>query len=398
MKGQGRAIMAQEQLRFVHAIGTCLLALCSVGCAVESSSSQATVSGTATYRERMALPPDAVFEATIENVSRADAPSEVIGRTRIESPGLPPIRFTIAYDPARISAGNRYAVRARIARGEQLLFTTDTRYPVLGEAQLSHVDVMLQRVGGSFAASQSPGNASLENTDWELNRVGDRVVTPGPGRAAPFIRLNSADKRATGSGGCNQFTGTYTLEGDWLNLGQMAATMMACMQGMEDESAFFDALKNVNAWRMAGQQLELVDSSGKVVATLSAKAPPPSAKPGLGGTSWQLVQFQSGDGTTLTPDDRTKYTIAFNVDGSLAARIDCNRGRGAWKSSGPNQLELGPLALTRAACPPGSLHDHIVKQWPYVRSYVLKDGRLFLSLMADGGIYEFEPSAAAPSQ
>jgi para-nitrobenzyl esterase len=32
-----------------------------------------------------------------------------------------------------------------------------------------------------------------------------------------------------------------------------------------------------------------------------------------------------------------------------------------------------------------------VKQWGYIRSYVVKDGRLFLSLMADGGIYEFEP-------
>jgi heat shock protein HslJ len=43
-------------------------------------------------------------------------------------------------------------------------------------------------------------------------------------------------------------------------------------------------------------------------------------------------------------------------------------------------------------CPPGSLHDRIVKQWPYVRSYVMKDGHLFVSLMADGGIYEFEPA------
>jgi para-nitrobenzyl esterase len=42
-------------------------------------------------------------------------------------------------------------------------------------------------------------------------------------------------------------------------------------------------------------------------------------------------------------------------------------------------------------CPPGSLHDRIVKQLPYVRSYLIKHGRLYLSLMADGGIYEFEP-------
>lgn len=79
-------------------------------------------------------------------------------------------------------------------------------------------------------------------------------------------------------------------------------------------------------------------------------------------------------------------------DGSLTARIDCNRGRGTWKSAAPGQVELGPLALTRAMCPPGSLHDRIVRHLPIVRSYVVRDGRLFLSLMADGGIYEFEPS------
>ena len=83
--------------------------------------------------------------------------------------------------------------------------------------------------------------------------------------------------------------------------------------------------------------------------------------------------------------------LAFGADGVVRARIDCNRAQGGWKSAGPNQLEFGPMAITRAQCPPGSLHDQIVKQLPYVRSYVMKQGHLFLSLMADGGIYEFEP-------
>jgi para-nitrobenzyl esterase len=83
----------------------------------------------------------------------------------------------------------------------------------------------------------------------------------------------------------------------------------------------------------------------------------------LAGTSWQLVRFQGGDGTVRTPDDKSKYT-----------------------------LEFGAMAMTRAACPPGSLHDQLVKHWPYVRSYLLKGGHLYLSLMADGGIYEFEPA------
>jgi heat shock protein HslJ len=125
--------------------------------------------------------------------------------------------------------------------------------------------------------------------------------------------------------------------------------------------------------------------------TQSSEATTVDTPSDLGGTSWRLVKFQGSDETTLRPDDPAKYTIAFGTDGQLSARIDCNRGRGTWKSPGPSQLELGPLALTRAMCPPESLHNQIVKQWPYVRSYVMRDGHLFVSLMADGGIYEFEP-------
>lgn len=116
----------------------------------------------------------------------------------------------------------------------------------------------------------------------------------------------------------------------------------------------------------------------------------------LAGTSWQLVRFQGGDDTIVTPDDESKYTLAFARDGMVTTRIDCNRGRGTWTSSGPNRLEFGPLVLTRAFCGPASMHDRIVKHWSAIRSYVLRDGRLFLSLIADGGIYEFRTLAAAP--
>jgi para-nitrobenzyl esterase len=133
-------------------------------------------------------------------------------------------------------------------------------------------------------------------------------------------------------------------------------------------------------------------ASSQPTRNSAAQPTPAPTSSALEGTSWQLVKFQGSDGTTLTPDDRSKYTIAFAPASSLTTRLDCNRGRGSWKSSAANQLQLGPLALTRAQCPPGSLHDQIVKQWGNVRSYVVKNGHLFLSLMADGGIYEFEPT------
>jgi para-nitrobenzyl esterase len=131
-----------------------------------------------------------------------------------------------------------------------------------------------------------------------------------------------------------------------------------------------------------------------LMACATADVSLPSNSPGLAGTLWQLVNFQGSDGTTLRPDDGSKYTIEFAADGQLAARVDCNRGRATWQSAG-SQLQFGPLALTRALCPAGSLHDQIVKQWSYIRSYVIRNGHLFLALMADGGIYEFEPASAA---
>jgi heat shock protein HslJ len=148
--------------------------------------------------------------------------------------------------------------------------------------------------------------------------------------------------------------------------------------------------------------VKLVRIANRVSAVLLLTATPsvfaqtrPRPAPTLGGTSWRLVKFQGGDDKTLTPDDRSRYTIQFGADGSVSTRIDCNRGRGTWKSAGPSQIQFGPLAITRAMCPPGSLHDHIIKHWDFVRSYVVRNGHLYLSLMADGGIYEFEPIPVA---
>jgi para-nitrobenzyl esterase len=120
--------------------------------------------------------------------------------------------------------------------------------------------------------------------------------------------------------------------------------------------------------------------------------PASTAAAGLEGTSWRLVQISMSDGVTRPAIDRSRYTVGFGEGEVLHVRFDCNRGRGSWKSGGAGALEFGPLSLTRAMCPPGSLHDQLVRQWPYVRSYLLKDGRLFLALMADGGTIEFEPA------
>jgi uncharacterized lipoprotein YbaY/heat shock protein HslJ len=140
-----RAITVRRTILWL--LSAALVCACSTAVAPAGSS----ISGTATYRERMALPPDAVFEVTLEDVSRADAPSVVVASTRVPSPGLP-IQFSIGYDPARIEANRRYAVRARVTNNGQLLFITDAAAPVLGAANVRRVELLLVRAGSAARA------------------------------------------------------------------------------------------------------------------------------------------------------------------------------------------------------------------------------------------------------
>jgi len=117
--------------------------------AAGSGAQQAVVSGEAVYRERSALPPTAGFEAILEDVSRADAPAEVIGSSRVAPAGQVPIPFRIIYDAARIDPGGGYGVRGRILVEDRLWFVTTDAHRVLTRGQGDTVELLLRRVGGS---------------------------------------------------------------------------------------------------------------------------------------------------------------------------------------------------------------------------------------------------------
>ncbi len=120
----------------------------------------------------------------------------------------------------------------------------------------------------------------------------------------------------------------------------------------------------------------------------------------LAGTQWELVAIQSMDdaqGTTRIAAPE-RISVRFAADGRAAFRLDCNRGTATWQAepapdSLSGTLQFGPVAATRAFCPPPSHEQRVVRDLPYVRSYLFKDGKLFMSLMADGGIYEWRRAA-----
>lgn len=105
------------------------------------------VSGTVAYRERIALDPSAEVVVQLLDVSRMDAPSVTLAEQRFKANGKqPPLAYELTVDAARIDPRMRYAVSARISRGDQLLFINDTQYAVLTQGNGTTANLMLVRV------------------------------------------------------------------------------------------------------------------------------------------------------------------------------------------------------------------------------------------------------------
>jgi putative lipoprotein len=235
-----------------------------VACMTASAS---TVTGTATYRERIALRPGSVVEVTLEDVSRQDVSSTVLAREVIEAPSGVPIPFELSFDPAAIDERYSYAVRATIRHGDSPIFVTDRVYPVLTRGHSSHVDLVLVRSGGGRAPV---ADAELEGTRWMLRTLGGAEVRPG--EDPPFLRFSveASGTRVSGSGGCNTFRGSCELDGTSLSFGPLATTMKACAEPeMQIESRFLRALADVERYETRGTWLVLFGADGEL-ATLEA--------------------------------------------------------------------------------------------------------------------------------
>lgn len=116
-----------------------------------SEPESATLTGTVSYRERMALPVTATIDVRLLDVSLQDTPARVLAQQTIEAAGQSvPIPYVLEYDPGLVRENMSYAVRAEIRSADgRLLWTTDTVHPVLTrDAPSDGVEIRVVRSGG----------------------------------------------------------------------------------------------------------------------------------------------------------------------------------------------------------------------------------------------------------
>ena len=142
-----------------------------------SGQNSATVTGTVTYRQRIAMPPGAVVEVSLLDVSRADAPAVVLDKLEIKPTTQVPIPFTLSYDPAQIDERHTYAVQARILVEGRLWFINATRHSVITQGNPTKLEVLVDMVkSGDEPAAQEPGSPIVKTQAGDVLGVVERSV------------------------------------------------------------------------------------------------------------------------------------------------------------------------------------------------------------------------------
>lgn len=102
------------------------------------------------------------------------------------------------------------------------------------------------------------GRPSVEEKYWKLIVLHGSEVSPEPGnRKEPYLMLKAEGNRFTGNGGCNSFSGTYTLSGDnAISFTEAMSTKMEC-PSMETEGQILRIFSVVDSYVIKGDTLSM---------------------------------------------------------------------------------------------------------------------------------------------
>lgn len=244
--------------------------------------------------------------------------------------------------------------------------------------------------------------ADLDGTSWTLLELD----ADQPALADAPVTLSFAGDQLSGSGGCNNYSGGFTLSQDnpfVLTVGPLVSTQMACPDPLlSQETAYLTALQGAAQWGYVVGDLAIYYDKGEGVYGRLLLAPAMAETAGSSASSqldllmastWQWVSF-TDPVQQFDIEQPENYTLTFQPDGTLSIKADCNQVIASYSASEDGPLSIQPGPATMAACPPESRGDEFVQNLGFVSGYFFQDGFLFMDMMADGGTLKLSPQAA----
>ncbi len=219
---------------------------------------------------------------------------------------------------------------------------------LVSQFQMDGDQLSLADEGGNVVLTYTAKKpVSLTDTVWlgiSYNNGRDAVVSALA--EAQITAVFSADGTLSGSTGCNNYTTSYTTDGNNISISeQIATTRRACDQPRtEQEMAYLAALPQAATYTISGEQLELRDAGGALLASYVAQ--PQSA---ISDHPWLVTAYNSGNQAVVGVISGMRLTAVFAADGTVSGNGGCNSFSGAYTTDG-NAITIGPLASTMMAC------------------------------------------------
>ena len=214
------------------------------------------LTGSVTYRERVALPPDAIVEVWIVDATPGMMIQAIVAQTTISTEGRQvPIRFELRYPRERVLPDHNYIVKAVIKSQREMLFASDDGLPVITHGHPSEVTLRLHHVG----AAPTAGAGGLWGTAWRLEDLAGAGVLD---RVQATLEFPETGKVA-GNASCNRCFGSAQISGPTtIRFGALGTTRMACAEAVGNQEAkYLRALEGAEGFALQGDTL-LVYSKG----------------------------------------------------------------------------------------------------------------------------------------
>lgn len=141
--------------------------------------------------------------------------------------------------------------------GSIILENNNKQKYLVAEDRIFHLDDKGNRISGDLADKYvlNKEKPVLEGKYWKLLRLNGKDVENQ--RKEPYLKFDAENKRASGNGGCNQFSCSFENPGPQrLTFGNIMSTKMACI-GNSVEDEFFGALQQTTIYSLSANELKL---------------------------------------------------------------------------------------------------------------------------------------------
>lgn len=200
---------------------------------------------------------------------------------------------------------------------------------------------------GSAGAAKTPAQL-LADTTWDLAQyapAGKSALTAVPDSVKATAEFTT--DQISGSSGCNRFSGGYTTDGNTIDIGPLASTLMACVgEAMAVEADYLARLDEAATFSIGDGTMTMSDKDGQVVLSYTVAVPIT-----LTGTNWSANGINTGTDAVASLVADTEVTAVFGDDGTISGNAGCNTYNGTYEVSGES-MTIGPLATTRMMCEP----------------------------------------------